>query len=358
MADDRKIIAHQSSVIDGFVVVIKASSGREISALLADLSSSHVSTRDAAVARLTVLGPRAVARLIELARDGGSAAAARAGALSALDQIADPRTFSPALEIVDDPDDQVATAAIGLLSGFLHGPHGIAALDRLTAVALSTARSAGVRLAAARAISQLNASTIAPILRTLAADADAAVASGVRPDRVVSDDVSGDVLDKAATGELPDDPALLRHALARRGSAVAVTGLHRILEAVIAREGQEREPRRSEWMTVRAAVHVVLSLRGSRLGLYDLRDTLAGAKAPVAVEFLSAASNVGDAACLEALAAAYDAASANARPDEWWRRHLIDTFRAIVRREGLTRRNGAVKRTWTRFPRAAAVLWP
>jgi HEAT repeat protein len=339
-------------------VVIKASSGREIGALVTDLSSTRPATRDAAVARLTVLGPRAVARLLELARDRTAPSHARSGALSALDQIADPRSFAPALELVDDPDDGVASAAIALLSGFLHGPHGVAALDRLTAVALSPARRAGVRLAAARALSQLNASTIAPILRTLASDPDAAVASGVRPDRVVSDDVSGDLLDRAATGELPDEPAVLRHALARRGNGVTVTGLHEILEAVLKREGQERETRRPEWTAVRAAVHVALSVRGSRLGLYDLRDTLAKAKTPLAVEFLSAATNVGDAACLEALAAAYDAVSANARPDEWWRRHLIDAFRAIVRREGLTRRNAAVKKTWTKYPRAAAALWP
>jgi HEAT repeat protein len=339
-------------------VVIKASAGREIGPLISDLSSTQPTTRDAAIARLTVLGARAVARLLEVARDPGQSSQARTGALSVLDQIADPRSFPPALELVDDGDDRVAEAAIALLSGFLHGPHGIAALDRLTAVALATHRQAGIRLAAARAISQLNASTIAPILRTLAADADAVVASGVRPDRVISDDVSGELLDKASQGDLPDDPAMLRHALARRGGEVAVTGLHQMLEAVLEREAQASEVRRGEWMALRAAIHVVLSLRGSRLGLYDLRDTLAAAKAPVAVEFLSAASNVGDAGCLEALAAAYDAASASPRPDEWWRRHLIDAFRAIVRREGLTRRHAAVRRTWTRFPAATAALWP
>ena len=70
--------------------------------------------------------------------------------------------------------------------------------------------------------------------------------------------------------------------------------------------------------------------------------------------FLAALEEVGDATCLEPLAAAYDASAAGADP--WWRDHLATAFRAIVHREGLTRRHAAVKRLTTRWPVATADL--
>ena len=61
--------------------------------------------------------------------------------------------------------------------------------------------------------------------------------------------------------------------------------------------------------------------RGSRLALYDLRDSLLETeRLPVA--FLAALEEVGDASCLEPLAAAYDASPRGSDP--WWRDHLAD----------------------------------
>jgi hypothetical protein len=104
---------------------------------------------------------------------------------------------------------------------------------------------------------------------------------------------------------------------------------------------------------------VALAQRGSRLGIYDLRDTIGRADGPIAVEFLTAITQIGDASCLEPLAAAYVAASPDAkRADVWSRRHLAEAFRAIVKRERVTKRQAAAKRVWSRFPDAAAELWP
>ena len=104
---------------------------------------------------------------------------------------------------------------------------------------------------------------------------------------------------------------------------------------------------------LRGALHQALATRGSRLALYDLRDSLTSSeRLPVA--FLAALEDVGDASCLESLAAAYDVSSSGSDP--WWRDHLATAFRAIVHREGLTRRHAVVKRAMARWPQAAADL--
>ena len=90
----------------------------------------------------------------------------------------------------------------------------------------------------------------------------------------------------------------------------------------------------------RAAAHVALAGRGSRLALYDLRESLERRKAPLPVEFLTALSTIGDASCLEAIAGAHREATRT----RWWRDHLADAFRTIVAREKLTRRHAVIKK--------------
>src|SRR4029077_8879681 len=99
---------------------------------------------------------------------------------------------------------------------------------------------------------------------------------------------------------LPDDPALVRRTIARDGASAPVTALSQLVTEVRTRESGLAEARRGEWTTIRAALHVSLAERGSRLALYDLRETIESAKEPVAVEFLTALGEIGDASCLEA----------------------------------------------------------
>ena len=62
---------------------------------------------------------------------------------------------------------------------------------------------------------------------------------------------------------------------------------------------------------MRGRVHVALAARGSRIALYDLRESLEAAapatsfSGPLPVDFLAALSTAGDASCLEAVTAAY-----------------------------------------------------
>ena len=76
-----------------------------------------------------------------------------------------------------------------------------------------------------------------------------------------------------------------------------------------------------------------------------MRESIAAATAPLPVEFLAALSMVGDASCLEAIAAAHDRAT-----DAWWRDHLADAFGAVVARERLTGRHAVMKKIAKRFP--------
>jgi hypothetical protein len=142
--------------------------------------------------------------------------------------------------------------------------------------------------------------------------------------------------------------------LASSRPTARLTELQHLVDHIRAQEHRETDALvREEWRALRGAAHQALAARNSRLALYDLRDSLLGAdRLPVA--FLAALEEIGDASCLEPLAAAYDASSRSS--DAWWREHVALAFRAIIHREGLTRRHAAVKRTMSRWPDAAADL--
>ena len=107
--------------------------------------------------------------------------------------------------------------------------------------------------------------------------------------------------------------------------------------------------RRADWRALRGSVHQVLALRGSRVALYDLRETLQSTAAELPPSFLAAVQLVGDASSLEAIAEAYDRSSPeNAR----WRAQLASAFRAVAVRERITRRHALMKRILARWPDA------
>jgi len=336
-------------------VAIRASSSRQIDALLADLSADNAVTQETALARLIVLGSRAVERLITAAESGD--ASARAGAWRALEAIGDVRALEPALRALAAAETApaVGVAAAGVARVHLRGAHGASAVDRLAAVLMDRARPEEMRLAALRALRELDAATIAPILTSLADDPsvtirrEAAQASR-RPAHGPDDPIV--TVTRAAETALPDDPDVLRHAISRSGDAVALPLLLSIVERVRAREASESTAGRGAWTQARAAAHVALAHRGSRLALYDLRESIEAANTPLPVEFLTALSLIGDSSCLEAIAAAHSRAR-----DAWWRQHLADAFGTIVAREKLTRRHAVMKRIQKRWP-GGPTYWP
>ena len=146
---------------------------------------------------------------------------------------------------------------------------------------------------------------------------------------------------------------MVRRALAQAGDTLSLTDILTLVERI--REHEKTQPlaARGPWQASRASAHLVLARRGSRIALYDLRETVERAKEPMAMEFLAALNALGDASCVEALAKAYASTG-----DRWWRGHLVQTFRTIVGRAGLTRRHAAIRRLKERDPRVFGELWP
>ncbi len=318
--------------------------------LIRDLGSNREVTRDAAVARLTVIGARAIDRLTRVADDARAGPPARQGALRALEAIGDPRAIDAGLRAAGDADEGVAMAGIGVARALLQTRRSADVVDHLTRLALDRARPRATRSAAIRALGDLRTSTVAPLLDSLSRDPDASVAALASSLKASSGPWE---IDRA----LPDDPAVVRRALAqvsRARPAVPLTALHTLLQRLREREASEPASRRAEWTAARGAAHAALAARGSRIALYDLREALPATE-PLPAEFLTALADIGDETCLEGLAAAYAKARAK-RGNDWWRNTLADAFRAIVGREKITRRNAVMKKIEKRWPSAMAGL--
>jgi HEAT repeat protein len=326
-------------------VVIRLSSGKQLDTLIADLGADRGDVRDAAIARIAVIGARAVERLVALVEDSRNALA-RVAALQALEAIGGTRTLDTALKAVNDANANVAIAAIGVTRGFVKGARGVDVVDRLTALSLDRGIPDAVRGAAVRVLDVLGAKTVAPLRDALRNDPEPAVAALAASGESADDDASAWLRD-VAEGQLPDDASRVREAVRSAGESLPLPLLHRLVEGVREREHAETGSRRTEWTQVRGVTHLALARRGSRLALYDLRESLEAARGPLPVEFLASLREIGDVSCLEPLAAAFAHAPSG---DNWWRRHLLDAFRAIVTRGRITRRHATMRRIAARTP--------
>jgi HEAT repeat protein len=339
---------------------IRPSASADIRQLIEALNGTDEVQRESAVARLAVIGTRAAEQL--LAQYPSAAPAARSGMLRALEAIGDARALPLARAALSDPSPETVTAAIGVLRGFLTSPQAVRARDALDAVvatALDSSRPAASRLAALDALRVLPPDVAEAVRKNLSDDKDPDVRARAAAPMTRAAGQNAPATDEAVwreavAGRLPGSPAPLKHALAARRTSAPLTELQRLVDHLRGREQRESTAeRREEWRALRGAVHQALASRNSRLALYDLRDSLLDPdRLPVA--FLAAIEEIGDATCLETLAAAYEASSRSG--DAWWREHVATAFRAIVVREGLTRRHAAVKRMMSRWPEAAADL--
>ncbi|HZR22545.1 MAG TPA: HEAT repeat domain-containing protein [Vicinamibacterales bacterium] len=289
--------------------------------LITDLSSDRDTTREAAIARLAVIGARAVDRLIDVAASGSPVA--RTAALQALERIGDRRALPAALRLVGDADQNIALAAIGVARGFVKGKHGVDAVDRLTAVAVDRSKSTAVRAAAVDALKQLPVSTIDPLLAQLADDPAVTFA----------------------------EPAAMQATLMASAKAPLPT-LLAFVEEIRQREQTAAKDERAEWLAARGAAHALLAKRGSTIALYDLRETFETAKAPLLPDYVTALTKIGDASCLEAIAVAFSKAK-----DVVWKKTLADAFRSIAKRERITRRHAVVKKLEKKLAVEMKQIW-
>jgi hypothetical protein len=335
-------------------MVIKASAAAEIRALVDALSGTDDVQREAAVARLAVIGPRAIERLTDAYRTSKSRDTHLA-ILRTLEAIADHRCGPVARAALAEGGD-VAIAAAAVLRPLLSSTHGSTAaeaLDSLMAVTLDKNANRRLRLAALDALQDMPEDVRARVANALRDDPIARQqGEAARADAVWSD---------AIEGRLPDDPRTLREALATRGAAAPLNTLRKMIDAIRAHEAalqQSDDGGKSDgWRAVRGALHQALALRGSRVALYDLRESLTesagnATSTPLPVTFLAALHVLGDEACLEPIAAAFVRANPD---DERWRQQLAAAFRAIVKRQKLTRRHAALKRITARWPAAAEI---
>jgi hypothetical protein len=301
-------------------LVIKSSSAREVDRLVAQLRDGSPVEREAAIARLRVIGPRAVDRLVRTIRSDAGAAT-RTAALKALEGTDDPRGRAAAIEHLDAETPAVASAAIAVLRTYLASD--AAVLDAVTAVALDRARPKSVRLAALDVLSELPRATIQPVLQ-----------------QVGSDDP------RSAEGAF-DEPSGLREWLSVRGAGAPLSEIHDAIVRIRERERDEPSARRrQEWQAVRGEAHLVLARRGSRVALYDLREAFDSCTATLPIDFISAAMLIGDASCVEPLARAW-AASAS---EPWWRARVAEAGRGIAAQAKLTARTAVGRRVRAKYP--------
>jgi hypothetical protein len=259
-----------------------------------------------------------------------------------------------------DANEGIARAAVAISRTFLRSSRGALVVDRLTGLALDRARPESIRLAAIGALTDLEPSTVGPLLTALQRDPSDAVRAAATPSQGAppqgtrsatgeSIEDPHDELERAATQDVPADPVHLRQAIAMAAATAPISTLHRLIERARQRESAD-VLNAAEWMAVRGAAHVALAGRGSRVAVYDLRESLESAAlepngVPPSVEFLAALSMVGDRSCLEAIAAAWERTA-----DDWWRQHLADTFRGIVEREQITKRHAILKKIERKLP--------
>ena len=146
------------------------------------------------------------------------------------------------------------------------------------------------------------------------------------------------------------DPEAVRRIVLETGHTAALPVLHRLVVALRERERRDA-PRADQWLVARGAAHQVLAERGSRVALYDARETLESNREPVPLGMLTALTLVGDRSCLEAIGHRLGTTG-----DGWLREHLVAAARAIAARERLTARQAAVKRLLARYPALGEAL--
>jgi hypothetical protein len=324
-------------------MVIKASTSVEVRTLIAALGGDDDVAREAAVARLSVIGARAVDRLIT-AFEQSTDRSTRLAILRTLEAIGDDRAGPLARRALIEGGD-LAVAATAVLKSHLASPHeesASGALDTLVATALDASNEHRVRLAAVEALEESAGEVGKRVARTVREDKGGKTRKppqAADADRAQLEAMWQDALD----GRLPDDLRLFRNALSAHASTAPLNSLRKLIDAVRSREQDEPPRAREAWCALRGALHQVLALRGSRVALYDLRETLTTTDtlpASVVPSFVGALQLVGDESCLEPLAALFERSAGDAH-----RQHQLESaFRAIVRRERIGLRNKTMKR--------------
>jgi HEAT repeat protein len=359
---------------------IVPSRARDIQNLIAQLASTQAAERESAIARLTLLGPRAVEALTALLP---AAEAPRLGAIAALEGIRDGRALPALLQLIADPVPEVACRAIEATTAF----PGARAVSALSAVlAPRPPRSGARRAAAVAALGRLHAAGVVealePLLSRLLDEAEdeglrIAACDALAPlprherDRLLTalrttrspalarrlGALDGATLPAASSSGAweASDPRRLAATLHKQTSAgtlggtAAIPPLHRLLEQLDAQVDAGADA--ATIADAKAAVHVALATLGSRIALYHLREMLERPPAHALTALVEAAGLIGDATLLPALAALATTHAAVAPP-------ATRALAGIVAREGLRKNSRLVKRVAPEHRAALEQAWP
>lgn len=311
---------------------IKATTDVEVRTLIGALGADAPARREAAIARLLILGPRALGRLVT-AYDTTPDRLTRLAILRVLEASPDERALTIARKAISESGD-LAVAGVAILRELIargtRSTHA-EALEALLTLSVDPDLDRRVRVAAAEALD----------------GAPEDIRQAIGESLPVVDSAEDALWEDASEGRLPDDPAALRDALTAHADRTPLPVLRRMIECVRDREQTVTpETRREQWRAVRGALHQAVALRGSRIALYDLRETVEGTTAPLPPSFLAAIHAVGDASCLEPIATAF----ARAAQHDRWRHQLAQTFHAVAKRERLTRKHSAIRRALAKSP--------
>jgi hypothetical protein len=332
--------------------VIRASASAEIRSLVVALGGSDEVHREAAIARLAIIGSRAVDKLIDT-YTATSDRRTHLAILRTLEAIGDRRAAPIAKRALAEQGD-VGLAAAAVLRALLTSRHGATAaesLDALVSTALDSGSERRLRLAALESLQDMPGEVKTKIARAVETSSDRALERAAK--MADGDAARAEAMwTDAVEGRLPDDPTPLRDALSSRGATAPLNTLRKLIDGVRERETRASAKERDAWLALRGAIHQALALRGSRVALYDLRESMEQARDPLPVSFLAALHVLGDASCLEPIAAAWRRATA----DDPWRHRLGAAFRAIAKREKITRRHAVARRILARGPDAEE-LW-
>ena len=303
---------------------IKPSAASEIRTLIESLGAADDVKREGAIARLAVIGSRAVDRLAGVFAEAGTSRVTKAGILRVLEAAGDARAIPLARRALKEAGD-VAVAATGALRPLLASSSADVAaesLDILMTVLLDEKVERRVRTAAFDALQDVPEvrERIGGIL-------------GNPPDSRTVDAVWRD----ATEGRLPDAAGMLREAVQLRAASAPLGTLQKLLDAVRTTEATPGETAAADWRAARGALHQALALRGSRIAVYDLRETVEAATDSLPSTFLTALHLIGDESCLAAIASAHKRSVSDPR----WRQQLEAAFHAIVKREKLSRKPSA-----------------
>ena len=304
---------------------IRSSSVSEIDQLITNLQKESKIKRDAAVARLRIVGSRSIPRLIAIIKSDANAAV-RAAALSALETSNDSRARDSAMAALSDKYESVTLAAIIVMRNWLSTDADAVTVDALVTLVLDPNRSQTVRQAALHALADLPESLVEPLRQQLAQEIG--------------------IENFTETTEIANNPATALEWLNTEGTKATLSEIHQLITYARAQERAcENSTEQAAWCHLRGAAHAVLANRNSRVALYDLRESMERASKPLPLDYLLAIRSIGDTTCLEPLGRAWSGASA----EPWWCQQLADAAKNIMNRQKLTGRHAVVKRVRARW---------